>query len=234
MAVATEEKQKALGFLTGDEIRERRTKMNMTLRELGAFLKIDYRNISKMENGRIVQSRGNDLIIRIKTQEFLDYNAPERKRTKKVFLHMIQNAGKGKLFLGQMLFYVDFWNFKKFGKSLTGIKYTSVQHAPCPLEYDVLLQEMIADGEITAIQGHKFKANKTPDMNEFAVGEMDIINEIVKLAKGDKGEKLYNFSKEEKGFLSTSLGETISYEKFAKDLKIEQLINEIAGNANEM
>ena len=87
---------------------------------------------------------------------------------------------------------------------------------------------MIADGEITAIEGHRFRVNKTPDMSEFSVEEMESINDIIKLAKNDKGQKLFDLSHEERGFIETPLYETISYEKYAKDLKIEELLNEIA------
>ena len=130
-----ETKQRSLGFLTGSELRELRNKMGMTLREFGAFLNIDFRNLSSIENGRLIQSRSNDQLIRLKSKEYLTHNAPQRKKIKKVFAHMIQTVGTSKLFLNKMMFYVDFWNFKKLGKSLTGGNYTPLQYGPCPVDY---------------------------------------------------------------------------------------------------
>jgi DNA-binding transcriptional regulator YiaG len=224
-----EKKQKSLGFLTGREIRSLRDQMGMTVRDFGAFLKMDSGNLSSIENGHLIQSKPNDQLIRIRTEEYITRNSPQRKKLKKVFAHMIQTVGTSKLFLNKMMFYVDFWNFKKLGKSLTGGSYTPFQYGPCPVGYHEILKEMIADCEITAIEGHRFRVTKTPDMSEFSVEEMESINDIIKLARNDKGQKLFNLSHEEKGFIETPLYETISYEKYAKDLKIEELLNEIAG-----
>lgn len=224
---AVEKKQKTLGFLTGEEVRELRDQTGMSVRTFGEFLKIHYATISGIENGNIIQTKTADQVIRTKTKEYITRNAPERKKLKKVFAYMIQTVGTSKLFLNKMMFYVDFWHFKKTDISLTGSNYTPLQYGPCPVGYQDILQEMIEDGEITPIGGHCFRVNKTPDMSEFSPEKMQSINDIVALAKNDKGKKLFDLSHEEKGFIETPLYEMIPYE-YAKDLKIEELLNEIA------
>ena len=223
---AVEKRQKSLGFLTGVEVRKLRDQTGMTVRVFGEFLSIHYATISSVENGYSIQTKTADQVIRTKAEAYIKRNAPSRKKVKRVFAHMIQTVGTSKLFLNKMMFYVDFWNFKRLGKSLTGGNYTPLQYGPCPVDYHEILQEMIADGDITAIEGHRFRVNKTPDMSEFSVEEMESINDIIKLAKNDKGQKLFDLSHEERGFIETPLYETISYE-YAKDLKIEELLNEI-------
>lgn len=222
-----ETKQRSLGFLTSSEVRGLRAQTEMSVRTFGEFVKVNYATISAIENGYAIQNKTSDQVIRTKAEAYIKRNAPERKKVKKIFSHMIQTVGTSKLFLNKMMFYVDFWNFKRSGKSLTGGNYTPLQYGPCPVDYHEILQEMIADGDITAIEGHRFRVNKTPDMSEFSVEEMESINDIIKLAKNDKGQKLFDLSHEERGFIETPLYETISYEKYAKDLKIEELLNEI-------
>ena len=222
-----EKRQKEKGLLTGEELRELREQTGLTVREFGALTKINYGRISAIENGYVIQSKANDQVIRMKTKEFIKRNNPARKKLKRVFAKLMQQVDTSKLFLNKIMFYVDFWNFKKTDKSITGGEYIPLQYGPCPKDYDEILQEMIDDGEITPIKGYSFNVNKEPDMSEFSKEEMETINEIISLAKHDKGQELFELSHKEKGFMETPSYETIPYE-YAKDLKIDyELLEEI-------
>ena len=224
---ALEEKQKDLGFLIGSEIRALREKTGLKGKEFAELVKIDNTTISGLENGYLLQTKMADQIIRMKSQEYIKQNDPSRKKLKAVFAYLMRHAETSKLFLNKMMFYVDFWNYKNWGKSITGADYIPLQYGPCPNDYQEILQEMINDHEITPIYGHCFTVNNPPDMSEFSAEELKTIDRVVALASTDKGKKLFDLSHEEKGFIETPLYETISYE-YAKDLKIEELLNEIA------
>lgn len=225
---AIEKRQKEKGFLTGREIKAFRQQANMKVQDLANLTQMNRSVLSATENGYHIQTAMNEDILRTKIAEYLKKHDPVKRRLKKVFSFLIDQVQTSKIFLNKMMFYVDFLNYKQSKQSLTGSEYVPMQYGPCPKDYQEILQEMITDGEITALEGHKFSVDKTPDMSEFSAEEMESINDIIKLAKNDKGRKLFQLSHKEKGFKETPMMQPISYEKYAKDLKIEELLNEIA------
>ncbi len=223
---AVEEKQKELGILTGDDIRAIRTEMKMSYGKMGKFLQIPYSNIAHWEAGTLIQDRAIDQLIRIRTDEYLKKQLPSRKKLKSIFSHMIQQVDTSKMFLNKMAFYVDFWNLKRLGKSITESTYVPLQYGPCPDNYHEILKEMIDEGLVTPIEGHRFKVNIDPDMSDFTSDEMQTIDDVVKVAQTDKGKKLFDKSHKERGFKETPLYQPI-HPDYAKDLKIEELLDEI-------
>lgn len=221
---AVKKKQKELGCLTGDEIKQMRKKMGLSLRAFGEFLQIPYTNICHWETYNLIQDRATDQYIRIKYSQYLNSQHPQRKRLKKVFMVVIQNVDTSKIFLNKILFYIDFWHFRKFSKSITGTNYIPLQYGPCPENYHEILKEMIDERLIYSEKGHRFRLNVAPNMMEFNADEIQTIDEVTEIAKTDKGKKLFDLSHEEAGFLETPLYQTISYEKYSIFLRIEELL----------
>ena len=149
---------------------------------------------------------------------------PQRKRLKQVFLRLIEKVDTSKIFLNKIMFYVDFWHYTKFHKSITGTNYIPLQYGPCPEHYHEILKEMIDGSLISCEADHCFKVNLSPDLRGFTQDEIQTIDEIIALAQTDRGKKLFDLSHQEKGFLETPLYQPISYEIYARDLKIENLI----------
>jgi DNA-binding transcriptional regulator YiaG len=227
---AIKAKKKKLGLLTGEEMRRIRSKMNMSLVKMGRLLQIPPTNIFHWENNNVIQDYATDNYIRMKTEKYFLQQAPSRNKSKKVFSYMMKHVDTSKLFLNKMMFYADFWSFKKFNASITDSNYVPMQYGPCPKDYQEILKEMIGDGEITPVEGHRFRVDKSPDMSEFSEEAMQSIDDIITLAKNDKGKRLFDLSHKEPGFLETPLYETIPYE-YAKDLQIEELLDEIKKTA---
>jgi len=215
------------GFLTGDEVRTLRAQTGMSLREFGALLKIHYSKISAVENGYEIQTKVADQVIRIKSQECITKNHPSRKKLKKILAYLIHRNGNREVLLNTLLFYSDFWHFKKTHSSITQADYISFQDAPYPKDFHEILQDMIDSSKITPIKGHRFSVNEQLDMSEFNKEEISTIEELITLSTHGKDRKIFDLSQEEKGFIETPLYKTISYD-YAKDIKIEELLDEIA------
>lgn len=225
--VSLEEQQKRRGFLTGQELKCMRSELSMSLREFAKLVGVTHSVINQIENGVKLQSAGTDSLIRNRFIAYKEKTDPKRVRAKKVFSYLIQQIDTSKLFLNKMMFYIDFWHFKKTGESITGMTYIPLQYGPCPDGYDTLLKEMIEEKTVSQIKGHRFKLNSTPDMSELTPEEMETINTVIKIGLKDNAEKLFNLSHEERGFIETPLYQPISHE-YAKDLRIEELLSEIA------
>ena len=215
------------GFLIGEDIRNLRAQAGMTLREFGALLNIHYSKISAIENGYEIQTRVADQIIRMKAQEYITKNHPGRKKLKKTLAYILQQSGNTRVLLNTLMFYIDFWYFKKTHSSITKTHYIPFQDAPYPKSFHEIIQEMIDSGELTPIKGHRFKLNKEADISDFTKEELSTIDELIALSSHKKGKKIFELSQKEKGFIETPLYKTIPYE-YAKDLKIEELLYEIA------
>jgi len=224
---AVKKTQRKKGFLTGPEIRGLRAQTGMCLREFGSFLKIHYSKISAVENGYEIQTKVADQVIRMKAQQYITQNHPSRKKLKKILAYVIHRTRNTGVLLSALLFYIDFWHFKKTHSSITETDYTSFQDAPYPKSFHEIIQEMIDTGELTPIHGHRFKLNKKADVRDFTSKELSTVDELITLSAHEKGRKIFELSQREKGFIETALYKTISYE-YAKDLKIEELLDEIA------
>jgi len=215
------------GFLIGQDIRNLRAQTGMTLRKFGALLNIHYSKISAVENGYEIQTKAADQVIRMKSQEYITKNHPSRKKLKKILTYLLQQTGNTRVLLNTLMFYIDFWHFKKTHSSITQADYIPLQDAPYPKSFHEIIQEMIDGGELTPIKEHRFKINKEADISEFTKEELATIDDLIALSAHKKGKNIFDLSQEEKGFIETPLYKTIPYE-YAKDLKIEELLDEIA------
>jgi putative zinc finger/helix-turn-helix YgiT family protein len=127
----------------------------------------------------------------------------------------------------KLLFYVDYFHYKKNNISITGLKYAHLPYGPVPDQYDFLLaaiQQIDKDIHIE-IQtygeyvGEVFKSNKPP--------KQDVIDEEAKKSvlfvdsffRGFSAKDIEDFSHDETGYKETVQGEIIPF-TFAKDLKI--------------
>ena len=122
--------------------------------------------------------------------------------------------------MNKILFYIDFYHFKKHGISITGSKYVPLQYGPCPDRFQEHFQRYIDQGVLIPLNGYKFEIGQEPDMSIFTEQEMETINHVFNLCKDDGGRKLYELSHEEEGYLKTPACQPISYGKHASELKI--------------
>lgn len=71
--------------------------------------------------------------------EFTGYRRPSLDRTCSVLTYAINNSQEDyndKLKLNKLLFYVDFYHYKCYAKSITGMPYRAIPYGPAPTCYD--------------------------------------------------------------------------------------------------
>lgn len=93
--------------------------------------------------------------------------------------------------MNKLLFYSDFYNYKRTGTSITGITYRAIKYGPVPTYYDsifallegnyFLISDFIDDGRGGARE--IFKSEIIPNEELFTEEELTTINKIIKKFK---------------------------------------------------
>src|SRR3972149_10808961 len=77
----------------------------------------------------------------------------DKKKYKHVFLFLLNSAANnillGKVKLFKLLHYIDFDHFEFFNASVTGDTYRKLDYGPVPINANIILSEMQAEGLIT-------------------------------------------------------------------------------------
>lgn len=232
--------QKKHGLLLPEEITALRKKLGLSRNGFAEYLRVIPLTVWFWERKGRAQDRSTDELIRLKcSPEYVSMNQGELNTIKKIkqndltgnrsliienvkniLLHLVKNTKSSKLFLNKILFYIDFLHFKKHGMSITGLKYIPLQYGPCPERFQDIFQRFIYEGVLTPKEEYQFHPNIEPDMTLFDEEELETIDYVLNLCKKDGGRKLYDLSHEEEGFKETPAYQPISYERFAKKLKI--------------
>lgn len=124
----------------------------------------------------------------------------------------------GSMKLNKLLFFIDFYFYRRTGKSLTGEIYQKIQKGPAPKAMLPLLDEMKSAGELDLIRGSYFgflqrrpHALREPDLSVFSNAELEIADEVIERFKGHNGTEISKEAYEEFNIKSFSEKESIPY-----------------------
>jgi hypothetical protein len=67
---------------------------------------------------------------------FNGYKSPDMKKVQNMILYFAQNVMPFKTKMNKLLFYADFFHYKKTGYSISGLTYHAIQKGPVPKNYD--------------------------------------------------------------------------------------------------
>jgi len=235
-AVADEYRKKH-GLLTSQEIANYRTELNMNQTEFARYLNVGDASIKRWET-YYIQDASQDDHIRLKCDESYaetnylniqsqhaepDIFSGNRKFSlelfKNVALLLIEQTNASILFLNKLHFYIDFLNFKKNKRSITGVRYVPLKYGPCPNDYKALYEVLITKGVIEKNNAHNYKSLVSPDLTLFDDDEKATLTLICDIVSNKGVRYLYDLSHKEKGYKDTIECDFINYE-FAKDLLI--------------
>ncbi len=224
------------GLLTSENIRKYREELGMSQALFAEYLGVGIASIKRWET-YFIQEKSQDDLIRMKCDpEFAQMNAMKVKWAydqpdayngfRKFDLKVCQNVlakiieiAPSPLFFFKAVFYVDFLHFKRFGKGVTGMQYSSLQRGPIPKDYDHLLEFLIETKVLSRSGKHDLKSNINFDESLFSSDEVDTINFIYNLVQKHGKDYLLNKSHEEDAFTNCGILEKLNY-KDAKTLKI--------------
>jgi hypothetical protein len=206
--------------------------------QFAEYLNIGEASIKRWETF-FIQDKSQDDHIRLKCDEgYAELNALEVYRKtnppdiysgyrpynleiiKNVVSYFVKHGkAKSKLYLNKTMFYLDFLHFKKYNKSITGLRFVPIDLGPCPDGFQVLFSYLEKNGILTKKGKHNFMSNIEPNLNLFDDQEKETLARIVHILDKEGEKYLFNLSHEEKAFKETEFAKPISYE-FAKHLLI--------------
>lgn len=223
-------------LLTSDEVKSYREDLKMSQFQFAAYLGVGVASVKRWET-YFVQDKSQDDLIRIKCDpDSASNNALEVRWAhehpdkyngfRKFDLTICQNVlskiievAASPLYFFKAIFYIDFIHFKRFGRGITGMKYSCFEYGPVPKDYDRLISYLI-DRNILAKSGeHDLKSAIQFDESLFSTDELATINYVYGLVKKNGKKFLFDKSHEEEAFKTCGFLETLNYED-AKFLKI--------------
>ncbi len=236
--LSSDEYRKQYGLLTASEIVRYRERLGMSQIQFAEYLNIGEASIKRWET-YYIQDESQDEHIRLKCDEaYAELNALQVHRkshppdiysgyrplnleiVRSVVAYLVtRGKAPSKLFLNKIMFYFDFLHFKKYGKSVTGLRFIPLEYGPCPDGFQAIFSYLEKDSVLKKKNKHDFVSNIEPDLSLFDDQEKETLEEIIRILN-EKGEQyLYDLSHKERAFKETEYTKPISYE-FAKYLLI--------------
>ncbi len=152
-----------------------------------------------------------DSIFREKTQNSRNgYTlfSPEKVYHMILFFALMLEPWKTKL--NKLLFYADFYHYKQYGFSISGLKYAPINYGPVPDDYELLYTFGRKEGvfknvfqEITNdVSGEKIVPAKRIKFNDmlFEKSEIDTLNTVITRFKNVTSSEIVRMSHEEKAW----------------------------------
>ncbi|MFW5887675.1 MAG: type II TA system antitoxin MqsA family protein [Bacteriovoracia bacterium] len=223
-------------LLTSGEIRELRESLEMSQSQFSEYLGVGVASIKRWET-YFVQEKSQDDLIRMKCDSsWAERNAlkvswakdrPDvyngnKKFDLSAFVNLMikfNDIAQSPLYAFKILFYVDFLHFKKFNKSITGMKYSCLQYGPIPKRYDVLIDYLVSEKIFKRDGVHNLKPNKDFEESCFSTDELAIINQVHDIASKKGYRFFFNKSHKEDAYQESDYLGTLSYE-YAKNINL--------------
>lgn len=138
---------------------------------------------------------------------------------------IVDDLYKTKLF--KILYYIDFYNYKCHGESITGIPYCKLPRGPVPNDYQKFLSVLSITKELKVESWFEGEFEKLhisslvqPNLKCFSKNEIATIKSVVEYLRGFTAKQISDFSHEEDGYQLTDDNMPIDY-KFAEKLKLK-------------
>ena len=143
------------------------------------------------------------------------------------FCSNMENVFKTKL--NKLLWYFDFFSFKRQMRSATGTIYVHLPYGPVPDNYDFFLANLVRENalephevifdEEKRVAGEVFRALEEPEIKLFNKVELECLHLVAAHFSEMSAKEISEHSHNEEGYKNTSSGQVISYE-WAKPIKL--------------
>ena len=120
--------------------------------------------------------------------------------------------------LNKILYYSDFYAYRRLGKPITEAEYQHLQQGPAPRGLLEAQRSLIDDGSALFLTRtrfnftqHRIAPRREPDLSLFSGSEIDIVDSVIQSLWAMTGKQASDMSHEEIGWRVTDEFETIPY-----------------------
>lgn len=156
------------------------------------------------------------------------YIKPDLEKFTNIVLFFLNTEQVFKTKLNKLLFYTDFYHYKKYCIGITGSRYRAIPFGPVPSEYDaiynwiykndyIVINENIENWKVT----ETFEINKEYDESIFNEDELNTLKTIYERFKDYNATELKDYSHKEKAWIENEKErKIINYQDYAFELSI--------------
>ena len=162
--------------------------------------------------------------IKEKKQE-IRINVPQKNLTKfkEVLLYVLSKVGGrsnvGEAVIYKLLYFIDFDFYEKFEEQLVGATYIKNHYGPTPVEFKVIVDDMIKKGEIVKVENkyfnypqRKYLAVRRPNLDILSGREIEHIDDVLARLADKNAKEMKNYSHEDIPGKTAEDGKPLSYE----------------------
>lgn len=156
----------------------------------------------------------------------LRINVPQKnlEKFKEVLLYILSRVGGkpnvGETVLYKLLYFIDFDFYEKFEEQLIGATYIKNHYGPTPVEFKVIVDEMIQNGELAKVESKyfnhlqkKYLPVREPDLTKLKdARELRHIDEVLARLGDKNATELSDYSHEDVPWLIAEGNQPLDYE----------------------
>lgn len=160
-----------------------------------------------------------------KKEQEIRINVPQKnfKKFKEVLLYILSKVGGkpnvGEAVIYKLLYFIDFDFYEKFEEQLIGATYIKNHHGPTPIEFKVIIDRMIKNGELLKVEGkyfnylqRKYLAIRKPNLDILSGREIEHIDDVLARLSDKNAKEMENYSHEDIPWKTAENGKPLSYE----------------------
>lgn len=225
LALSQEELAKCLGVSRSKISQMENDEVRITAEELVALSNIFNVSVEGLldfnKAPKVILEKGKEE----KQEESIRINVPQKnvKKFKEVLLYILNKVGAkpnvGEAVINKLLYFIDFDFYEIYEEQLIGATYIKNHFGPTPVEFKEIVNQMIADEEITRIKNKYFTYEQTkylllrkPDLSILKANEIEVIDKVLIRLSDLNATQISEYSHNDVPWLVTEDGKTIEYE----------------------
>lgn len=145
------------------------------------------------------------------------------KKFKELLLYILGKVGAkpnvGETVLYKLLYFIDFNYYEKYEEPLTGATYIKNFHGPSPVDFKVVINEMIKNKEVELIKifyfhqiQKKYLPYRAANLSIFNGSEIQVIDDVLYKLSDMSARAISEYSHQDVPWMITSLRQKIKYE----------------------
>jgi len=176
------------------------------------------------DSSMTVEIKKDKTMSRAKKQD-IRISVPQKnlKKFKEVLLYILSKVGGkpnvGETVIYKLFYFIDFDFYEKFEEQLIGATYIKNHYGPTPVEFKIVINEMIKANEIVKVEGkyfnypqRKYLAVRRPNLDVLSGREIEHIDEVLARLAEKNAKEMENYSHEDIPWKTAKEGKPLSYE----------------------
>ena len=178
----------------------------------------------KDSSAKVEMTKGAKKIKEEKQEMRISVPQKNLEKFKEVLLYVLSKVGGkpnvGEAVIYKLLYFIDFDFYEKFEEQLIGATYIKNHYGPTPVEFKVIVNDMVENGEIVKVEGkffnypqRKYLPVREPDLTKLKdARELRHIDEVIARLGDKNATELSEYSHEDTPWIIAKENQPLDYE----------------------